>query len=154
MLDAGQGDGFRHGVRQNDVLLWKKCLGGGPPWCSSGRSADDRGVGEAWGCREMSHYGPKAWPLGALTWGEIPMRASFRLIAAAVFLTVASSAFTQTCEITGNVPASISGVICSVATSVHGGDAPVNQLTIIVTREMAFALRAKTPDAGRRTLTM
>ena len=74
-----------------------------------------------------------------------PMRASVRLIAAAVLLTVASSAFTQTCEITGNVPASIGGLICSVATSVHGGDAPVNQLTIIVTREMAFALRAKTP---------
>ena len=154
MLDAGQGDGFRHGVRQNDALLWKKCLGGGPPWRSSDRSADDRGVGEAWGCREMSHYGPKAWPLGALTWGEIPMRASFRLIAAAVFLTVASSAFTQTCEITGNVPASLSGVICSVTTSVHGGDAPVNQLTIIVTREMAFALRAKTPDADNVMLAL
>ena len=57
-------------------------------------------------------------------------------------------------EITGNVPASIRGVICSVATSVHGGDAPVNQLTIIVTREMAFALRAKTPDADNLMLAL
>ncbi len=38
-------------------------------------------------------------------------------------------------------------VICGVATSVHGGDAPVNQWTIMVTRGMSLALRAKTPDA-------
>ena len=46
------------------------------------------------------------------------------------------------------------GSICSVATSVHGGDAPVNQLTIIVTREMAFALRAKTLDADNLMLAL
>jgi len=82
------------------------------------------------------------------------MRASVRLIAAVVLLAVASSAFSQACEITGNVPASIRGVICGVATSVHGGDAPVNQLTIIVTREMAFALRAKSPDADNLMLAL
>ena len=74
------------------------------------------------------------------------MRTSVRLVAAAVLLMVSLPAFAQTCEITGNVPASIRGVICGIATSVHGGDAPVNQLTIIVTREVAFALRAKRPD--------
>ena len=45
-------------------------------------------------------------------------------------------------------------VICGVATSVHGGDAPVNQLTIIVTREMAFALRARSPDADNVMLAL
>ena len=82
------------------------------------------------------------------------MRASVCFVAAAVLLTVASPAFARSCEITGNVPVSIRGVICGVATSVHGGDAPVNQLTIMVTREVAFALRAKTPDAEDFMLTL
>ena len=82
------------------------------------------------------------------------MRASIRLMAATVLLTIALPAFAQTCEITGNVPASITRVICGMATSVHGGDAPVNQLTIIVTREMAFALRAKAPDADNLMLAL
>ena len=82
------------------------------------------------------------------------MRALIRLMTATVLLTVALPAFAQTCEITGNVPASIRGVICGMATSVHGGDAPVNQLTIIVTREMAFALRAKAPDADNLMLAL
>ena len=82
------------------------------------------------------------------------MRILASLIAATVLLVATSSAFAQSCEITGNVPASIRSVICGVATSVHGGEAPVNQLTIIVTREMAFALRAKTPDADNLMLAL
>ena len=82
------------------------------------------------------------------------MRASVRLVAAVVLLTAASLAVAQSSEITGDVPATIRGVICSVATTVHGGDTPVNQLTIIVTRDLAFALRAKTPDAEDFMLTL
>ena len=66
---------------------------------------------------------------------------------ASVFFILASLAGAQSCEITGNVPASICNVICGVATSIHRSDASVNQLTIMVTRGMAFALRAKMPDA-------
>ena len=82
------------------------------------------------------------------------MRASVRLMAAAVLFTVALPAFAQKCEITGNVPASIRSVICGVATSVHGGDAPINRLTAIVSREMAFALRARVPDADNLMLVL
>ena len=82
------------------------------------------------------------------------MRTSVRLMAAAVLLMVASPVLAQTCEITGNVPDSLRDVICGVATSVDGGDAPVNQLTIIVTREMAIALRARTPDADNLMLAL
>ena len=45
-------------------------------------------------------------------------------------------------------------MICGAATSVHGGDAPVNQLTIMVTHKVAFSLRAKTPDAEDFMLTL
>ncbi len=82
------------------------------------------------------------------------MRALVRLVAAALLLAAPSLALAQTCEITGNVPASLRSVICGVATSVHGSDAPVNQLTIIVTREMAFALRARSPDADNLMLAL
>ena len=82
------------------------------------------------------------------------MRALVRLAAAALLFVAPSLAFAQTCEITGSVPASVRSVICGVATSVHGGDAPVNQLTIMVTREMAFALRARSPDADNLMLAL
>ena len=60
----------------------------------------------------------------------------------------------QSCEITGKVPRSIRENICAVATSVHGGDAPVNQLTLMLTREVAYAIRARTPDADNFMLTL
>ena len=44
--------------------------------------------------------------------------------------------------------------ICSIATSVHGGDAPVNALTILVTQEVAYAVRAQVPDADNMLLTL
>ena len=82
------------------------------------------------------------------------MRASVRLVAAVVLLTAASPVVAQTCEITGDVPASIRGAIRSAAAPVHGGDAPVKLLTIIVTRDLAVTLRAKTPDAEDFMLTL
>ena len=69
-------------------------------------------------------------------------------------LMLSTSAFAQTCEITGTVPASIRGAICSVATSVHGGEPPVNQLTLMVTREVAYTIAAETPDARDFMLTL
>ena len=71
-----------------------------------------------------------------------------------MMLLVSTSAFAQTCEITGNVPASIREGVCSVATSVHGGEPPVNQLTLIVTREVAYTIAAETPDARDFMLTL
>ena len=82
------------------------------------------------------------------------MRRINRLLAATVLVTGASPAFTQSCEITGNVPASTRGVICDVATSVHGGNAPVNELTIIVTSDVALALPARRPDVEDFLLTL
>lgn len=82
------------------------------------------------------------------------MRASVPFVATAMLFLTPSLPFAQTCEITGDVPAPLRSVICNVATSVHGGDAPVNQLTIIVTREMAFALRARSPDADNVMLAL
>ena len=69
-------------------------------------------------------------------------------------LMLSTSAFPQACEITGTVPASIRGAICSVATSVHGGEPPVNQLTLIVTREVAYTIAADTVDARDFMLTL
>ena len=60
----------------------------------------------------------------------------------------------QTCEIEGTVPASIRSVICRMATSVHGGEPPVNRLTVVVTREVAFAISAETPDVRDLLLTL
>ena len=82
------------------------------------------------------------------------MRTLVRLGAAALLFLAPSLAFAQTCETTGNVPASLRSVICGVATSVHGGDAPVNELTIIVTREIAFALREQSLDANNLMLAL
>ena len=76
------------------------------------------------------------------------------LVGSMLILTVSTSAFAQTCEITGTMPASIRGAICSVATSVHGGEPPVNQLTLIVTREVAYTIAAETPDARDFMLTL
>ena len=82
------------------------------------------------------------------------MYLSVRFVAAAEYFALASSAFAQTCEVIGNVLASTRGEICGVATSVHGGESPANQLTIIGTRAVAFALCAKTPDAEDFMLTL
>ena len=60
----------------------------------------------------------------------------------------------QSCEITGNVPTKIRGVICRVATSVNGGGAPVNQLTVMLKRAPVAALWAKTPEARDFMLTL
>ena len=46
------------------------------------------------------------------------------------------------------------GALCSVATSVHGGEPPVNQLTLIVTREVAYTIAADTLDARDFMLTL
>ena len=71
-----------------------------------------------------------------------------------LMLSASTPGLAQTCEITGTVSASIRGAICGVATSVHGGEPPVNQLTLIVTREVAFTISAETPDARDFMLTL
>lgn len=72
----------------------------------------------------------------------------------AMALTVFPTSADASCEITGRVPSSIRSAICRVATSVHGGEAPVNQLTLIVTREIAREISAETPDARDFMLTL
>ena len=60
----------------------------------------------------------------------------------------------QMCEITGTVPTKIRANICNVATGAHGGDKPINQLTISLKRAPAAALWAKTPEARSFMLTL
>ena len=70
---------------------------------------------------------------------------------------VAFSAATQSarsCDITGNIPTKIRDVICQVATSVDGGDAPVNQLTLVLQRAPAAAVGTKSIDAKDFLLTL
>ena len=69
-------------------------------------------------------------------------------------LSASTPGLAQTCEITGTVPASIRGVVCVVATSVHGGESPGNELTLVVTREFAFLVTAQTPVARDFILTL
>ena len=63
-----------------------------------------------------------------------------------MFVLTAARALAQ-CDITGNVPAQLRAPICGIATSAHGGDAPVNQLTLIVSVSVATAVRLETPVA-------
>ena len=58
------------------------------------------------------------------------------------------------CDITGNVPDVLRPLLCTVATSVHGGDAPVNQLTVTVDRDIADAIRARMSEAENMLLNM
>ena len=69
-----------------------------------------------------------------------------------VFIGLAIPAYP--CDITGTVPADIRGVICKVATSVHGGGAPVNQLTLILKEDVAAAVSAKGLSAKDFMLTL
>ena len=57
------------------------------------------------------------------------------------------------CEITGQVPRSLRAAVCAIATSVHG-DPDAYQLTIIVTREVAANITARTLDARQALLLM
>ena len=52
------------------------------------------------------------------------------------------------------MPQAIRAVVCGIATSVHGGDPPVNALTIMATLPVATAIRVKTPDAENALLTL
>ncbi len=76
------------------------------------------------------------------------------VVGALILLGASAPGFAQTCQITGTVPESIRNGICGVATSVHGGEPPVNQLTLIVTREVAYTISAETPDAKDFMLTL
>ena len=78
------------------------------------------------------------------------------MLRAVIALTIAavSPSAAQTCEITGTIPESIRDPICGIATSAHGGGEPVNQLTVIVRQEIAYGIRAKTPDAENLLLTL
>lgn len=58
------------------------------------------------------------------------------------------------CEVTGTVPKNIKEVICKVATSVHGGKSPVNQLTIVLKRAPAATVATKSIDAKDFLLTL
>ena len=60
----------------------------------------------------------------------------------------------QSCDIDGNVPARIQKSICKVATSVHGGGAPVNQLTVMFRKAPAYNIAAETPEAKNMMLTL
>lgn len=61
-----------------------------------------------------------------------PLRIAVTVAAVVAAFTVAASpaVAAQGCEITGTVPQAIRAAICGVATSVHGGGAPVNALTL------------------------
>ena len=52
------------------------------------------------------------------------------------------------------MPQAIRTAICGVATSVYGGDEPVNALTLIVRRDVATTIAARTPDARDFMLTL
>ena len=67
------------------------------------------------------------------------------LLGVLTFLT--GSAFAQQCPISGTVPDNIRRNICDVAQSVNGGDAPVNQLTVVLKRAPALAVAAGNLDA-------
>ena len=69
-------------------------------------------------------------------------------------VTLAVPATAQDCEITGTVPNKIKKVICGVATSVHGGKPPVNQLTLILKRASAAAVSLKNLTAKDFMLTL
>ena len=76
-----------------------------------------------------------------------------RLIPLVVLLTLVSGAsYAQTCEVTGNVPTELRKPICAVATSVHGGGAPVNQLTVMFRRQLANEVASETLDAKNMLL--
>ena len=52
------------------------------------------------------------------------------------------------CEITGNVPPVLWPLLCDFATSVHGGEGPVNALTVMVEdADIARAIRSGSPEA-------
>ena len=74
------------------------------------------------------------------------------LIVVAVFL-FASPAFAQ-CDVSGQIPGALRGPLCEISTSISGSGPPVNQLTLMVKREVATAVRAKTPDAEDLLLTI
>lgn len=81
----------------------------------------------------------------------MPVLRSLAVVVAAVLSAAPAAA---QCEITGEVPQAIRSVICNIATSVHGGDAPVNALTLIVSRPVAAQIRAETVDAEDMLLTL
>ena len=72
----------------------------------------------------------------------------FRITLLAATLFALSSATTlNACDITGNVPSNIRKIICQVATSVDGGDEPVNRLTLMLKRSIAEEVSSKSMDA-------
>ncbi len=58
--------------------------------------------------------------------------------------------YAEDCDITGNVPSNIRRIICQVATSVDGGDEPVNRLTLMLKRGPANEVSSKSMDAKTR----
>lgn len=72
-------------------------------------------------------------------------------LAALLVVLTAAPALAQ-CEITGNVPQQLRDPICGIATSAHGGDAPVNQLTLTVSVSVATAVRLETPPVAEDAL--
>ena len=59
------------------------------------------------------------------------------------------------CEITGNVPPVLWPLLCDFATSVHGGEGPVNALTVMVEdADIARAIRSGSPEAENLLLNM
>ncbi len=53
----------------------------------------------------------------------------------------------EDCDITGDVPSNLRRTICQVATSVDGGDEPVNRLTLMLKRSVAKEVSGKGMDA-------
>ena len=77
------------------------------------------------------------------------------LLALLLLLTVSTAVLPgQNCDITGTVPSEIKAVLCKTATSVHGGGAPVNQLTIMLRRSYATIISTKNMDAKNFMLTL
>ena len=61
----------------------------------------------------------------------------------------------QPCDITGNVPQVLWPLLCDFATSVHGGEGPVNALTVMVEdTDIAYAIRSGSPEAENMLLNL
>ena len=67
-------------------------------------------------------------------------------------LLAGSAQVARPCDATGKIPSELQGPLCGIATSVHGGDAPVNQLTVILKRSVANEVAAKTLDGKNMLL--
>ncbi|MCY4059459.1 MAG: hypothetical protein OXG44_15830 [Gammaproteobacteria bacterium] len=78
---------------------------------------------------------------------ETALRQRAALDARGEAVAAAAAAAAQGCEITGTVPQNLRGAICNLATSVHGGGEPVNELTVILRLEVATLVRLQSPDA-------